>query len=60
MRNETTFIQLGLSATLKLGVHLPKIGVFLTETGSARTIYLKMPLAVNRPVAERSQGSSSH
>jgi len=40
MRNETTFIQLGLSATLKLGVHLPKMGVFLIETGSARTIYL--------------------
>jgi len=42
MRNETNFIQLGLSATLKLGVHLPKMGVFLIETGSARTIYLNL------------------
>ena len=27
---------------IPLGVHLPKMGVSLTETGSARTIYLKI------------------
>ncbi len=42
MRNETIFIQSELSAILKLGVHLPKMEVFLTETGSARTIYLSL------------------
>ena len=42
MRSGTTFIPSGLDATLKLGVHLPKMGVSLTETGSARTIYLKL------------------
>jgi len=42
MRSETIFILSGLDATLKLGVHLPKMGVSLTETGCARTIYLKI------------------
>ena len=27
---------------IPLGVHLPKMGVSLTETGSARTIYLEL------------------
>jgi len=40
MRSGTTFIPSGLDAILKLGVHLPKMGVSITETGSARTIYL--------------------
>jgi len=29
-----------LGVTLGLGVHLPKMGVFLTETGGARNGYL--------------------
>ncbi len=36
----TTLILLELVAILKLGVHLPKVGVFLTQSGSARTVYL--------------------
>jgi len=42
MRSGTIFIPSGLDAILKLGVHLPKLGVCLTETGSARTIYQKI------------------
>jgi hypothetical protein len=36
----TTLILLELVAILKVGVHLPKVGVFLTQSGSARTVYL--------------------
>jgi len=31
-----------------VGVHLPKVGVFLTESGSARTDYLHNALALTK------------
>jgi len=35
-----SFSELTLRITLRLGVHLPKLGVIFTETGCAYTSYL--------------------